>query len=42
MSSPPPTKKRVSILYTSDDQVRDMIAKHHDFHEIVDFSKKYD
>ena len=44
MSSPPPTKKRVgraTKLYTSD-QVRDMIAKYHDFREMVDFSKKYD
>ena len=44
MLSPFPTKKRVSRptkLYSSD-QVRDMIAKYHDFHEMVDFSKKYD
>ena len=44
MSSPPPTKKRVgrpTKLYTSD-QVRNMIRKYHDFHEMVDLSKKYD
>ena len=44
LSSPPPTKKRVvrpTKLYTSD-QVRDIIAKYYDFHEMVDLSKKYD
>ena len=42
--SSPATKKcvgRPAKLYTSD-QVRDMIAKHHDFQEMVNFSKKYD
>ena len=28
-------------MFTSD-QVRDIIAKYHDFHEMVDFFKKYD
>ena len=45
MSSPhPPTKKRVGIpskLYASD-QARDMIAKYHGFHEMLDLSNKYD
>ena len=44
MPSPPATKKcvgRPANLYTSD-QVRDMIAKHHDFQEMVNFSKNYD
>ena len=45
MSSPPPPRnKRVVIptkLYTSD-QARDMTAKYHGFHEMLDFSKKYD
>ena len=43
MSSTPPAKKRVgrpTKLYTSD-QVRNMIAKYHDIHEMVDFSEKY-
>ena len=44
ISSPPPAKKRVGRpikLFTSD-QVRDMIEKYHDFHKMVDFSKKYE
>ena len=44
VSSPPPAKKRVgkpTKLFTSD-QVRDMIEKYHDFHKMVDFSKKYE
>ena len=44
MSSPLPTKKRAgrpTKLYISD-QVRNMIAKYLDFHEMVDFSNKYD
>ena len=44
MSLSPPTKKHVgrpTKVYTSD-QARDLIAKYHDFHETVDFSKKYD
>ena len=44
MPSPPPTKKlvgRPTKLYTSD-QVRGMTAKYHNFHVMVEFSKKYD
>ena len=44
MSSPSSTKKRVgrpTKLYIYD-QVRDMITKYYDFHEMVDFSRKYD
>ena len=44
ISSPPPAKKRVgrpTKLFTSD-QVRDIIEKYHDFHKMVDFSKKYE
>ena len=42
--TPLPKKKRVgrpTKLYISD-QVRNVIAKYLDFHEMVDFSKKYD
>ena len=44
MSSPPPAKKiggRQTKLYTSD-QVRYITAKYDNFHEMTDFSKKYD
>lgn len=42
--NPPAAKKHVgrpTRVYTSD-QVRDIITKHHNFLEMIDFSKKYD